>query len=317
MKIFLTGASGLVGSAVALAASRRGHDVAGVVGAFPDQLPGLGSQRALDLTKSEAVKRCVLEYFPDVIMNCAAISEPSACDADPERSEAMNVTLPTRLAELALHLGARILHISSEQVFDGNRSLPYADNDPVSPINLYGRQKVESERSVLASAPHRAAIVRAPLLMGNSPSGRRALHERLFGEWSAGKTPRLYTDEFRQPCTAENLADVLVELAERPDVNGVFQWAGTELLSRFDLGLSIRAHFKLSETSAPLASASRSDNATVAAQRPACLPLDITPLGGRLKAQPQSIAEQLQSLRVPAPYREWYFAQDNANPPQP
>jgi dTDP-4-dehydrorhamnose reductase len=308
MKIFLTGASGLVGSAFALAASRRGHHVAGVVGGFPDKLPGLVSQLALDLTQSEPVTRSVLESFPDVIVNCAAISEPAACETDPERSEAMNVALPTRLAELAHHLGARLLHISSEQVFDGSRSTPYSDTDPVSPINLYGRQKVASERSVLASAPLRAVIVRAPLLMGDSPNGRRALHERLFAEWSAGRAPRLYTDEFRQPCTAENLADVLVELAERPDQNGVFHWAGTELLSRFDLGRQIRTHFKLSEAHAPLVAVSRADTPGVAAHRPACLALDVTPLGGRLRTQPQPIAEQLPRLRIPGPYRTWYLA---------
>lgn len=299
----------MVGSALALAASRRRHQVVGVVGGFSGKLLGLVSQLTLDLTQPDAVTRGVLDSFPDVIVNCAAVSEPAVCDVDPVRSEAMNVALPTRLAELAHHLGARLLHISSEQVFDGERSTPYTEPDPVSPINLYGRQKVASERAVLAAAPNRAAIVRAPLLMGDSPNGRRALHERLFADWSAGRTPRLYTDEFRQPCTAENLAEVLLELAERPDVNGVFHWAGTELLSRFDLGVRIRAHFKLTEAAAPLAAVSRAEIPGVSAHRPACLALDIASLSGRLKTRPQTLGEQLPRLQVPAPCREWYFAQ--------
>jgi dTDP-4-dehydrorhamnose reductase len=81
------------------------------------------------------------------------------------------------------------------------------------------------------------------------------------------------------------------------------------LLSRFDLGVRIRAHFKLTETAAPLAAVSRSETPGVAAQRPACLALDITPLSGRLKTRPQTLVEQLPSLRVPAPCREWYLAQ--------
>ncbi|HTO02189.1 MAG TPA: sugar nucleotide-binding protein, partial [Opitutus sp.] len=148
MNIFLTGASGLVGSAFAQAASRRGHYIVGVAGNHQGALPGVARQLALDLTQPDVVTRSVLEAFPDVIVNCAAISEPAACDADPARSDAMNVALPARLAELAHHLGGRVLHVSSEQVFDGSRTAPYSEQVAVSPINLYGRQKVASERAV-------------------------------------------------------------------------------------------------------------------------------------------------------------------------
>src|SRR5262249_8750831 len=154
----------------------------------------------------------------------------------------------------------------------------YARADPVSPINLYGRQKLESERLVHAAAPEFALTLRAPLLMGNSVAGKRSLHERLFAEWAAGKTPRLFTDEFRQPCTAENLAAAMLELGERTDFRGVFHWGGAELLSRHALGLRIREHFKLTESQAPLATAVRADVPGAAQKRQACLALDLSPL---------------------------------------
>ena len=309
MKIFLTGASGLVGSAFARAASRRGHHVVGTVGSFVGKLPGVASQLALDLSQPEAVTRSVLEFFPDVIVNCAAVSAPAACETDPVRSDALNVGLPTRLAELAHHLGARLIHLSSEQVFDGSRTTPYTITDPVSPINRYGRQKVASEASVISIVPQRAAVVRAPLLMGDSPAGDRAVHERLFADWSEGRTPRLYIDEFRQPCTAENLAEVLRELVERPDVNGLLHWAGAELLSRFDLGAKIRAHFKLSEVAAPIAATTRADHPDLARHRQPCLALDLSHLLSRMRTQPETLDEQLPGLRVPAAAREWYREQ--------
>ena len=306
MKIFLTGASGLVGSAFARIAARRGHHVIGVVGKFVGELEGVAEKLTLDLTQSETLTRQVLQSFPDAVVNCAAISEPAACDANPSLSDALNVALPARLAELAQHLDARLIHVSSEQVFDGKRTSPYTERDDVSPLNLYGRQKLASERAVLNAAARTAAIVRAPLLMGDSPGGRRGLHERLLAEWCAGRTPRLFTDEFRQPCTAENLADVLLELVERPDVTGLFHWAGTELLSRYALGERIREHFKLSATRAPLIAAARTDSPEIARQRQACLALDLSALTGRLKARPQTIAGQLATLRVPPSCREWY-----------
>jgi dTDP-4-dehydrorhamnose reductase len=308
MKILLTGASGLVGSNFARAAARRGHHVVGVVGAFPGELAGLAEKRQVDLTASDSLTRLTLEIFPDVIVNAAAISEPAVCEREPARSAAMNVALPAQLAQLARHLSARLIHLSSEQVFDGTHSIPYVPDDPVAPINLYGRQKIESEKAVISTAPDLSAIIRAPLLMGNSPGGRRGVHERLLTDWSLGRAAKLYVDEFRQPCTAENLADVMLELVERPDIRGIFHWAGTESLSRFDLGQRIRDHFRLPTARAPLIPVTRAENPEVSAQRQRTLPLDISTLRGRLKTPAQSVGQQLATLQAPASCHAWLAA---------
>jgi dTDP-4-dehydrorhamnose reductase len=247
----------------------------------------------------------VREAAPDAIINCAAVSEPAACDADPVRSAALNITLPAALASLAHEAEIPFVHISSEQVFDGSRQTPYAITDPPAPINLYGRQKLAAEQAVLSAAPAQSAIVRAPLLMGNSPGGQRALHERLLADWAAGRAARLFTDEFRQPCTAANLAAVLLELAGRSDLRGVFHWAGTELVSRYELGCRIRAHFQLAEHIAPIVPVARADTPDVARQRPPCLSLDLAPLAKNLTTKPQSLAEQLPTLRPPPGITEW------------
>src|SRR3954469_6985177 len=199
MNIFLTGASGLVGSVFAQAAARRGHRVVGVVGNYAGELAGVTAKRALDLTDEAATTAAILDVFPEAIVNCAAVSVPEQCELDPARAQAMNVALPATLARLAHHVSARFIHLSSEQVFDGTRRTPYAAGDATSPINLYARQKIESERAVQAAAPEVALTLRAPLLMGDSPGGKRSLHERMLADWSAGKTLKLYTDEFRQP----------------------------------------------------------------------------------------------------------------------
>jgi dTDP-4-dehydrorhamnose reductase len=306
MKILLTGASGLVGAAFAEAAKRRGHNVVGVVGRATFAVPGLAEKRSLDLQDAAAVTALALEVFPDAIVNCAAVAEPAACDADPVRAQALNVTLPATLAKLAHHLSARLIHLSSEQVFDGTRP-PYAVGDTPKPVNLYGRQKLESERQVHAAAPDFAVTLRAPLLTGNSPGGARSLHERLLADWAAGKTPRLYRDEVRQPCTAGNLAEAMLELCERRDFNGVFHWAGAETLSRVELAKRIRAHFKLSPEAAPIAEANRADDAAATARRPANLGLDLKPLAGKLKTPIETFDAQLDQLVLPPPVREWYF----------
>ncbi len=307
MNLFLTGASGLVGSAFARAAARRGHRVTGITGTFAGSLDGLAAKLTLDLTDEAALTSAVLDAFPEVMVNCAAVSVPAQCEADPARAQALNVALPALLARLAHHVSARFIHLSSEQVFDGGRTEPYAPGDPPSPVNLYGRQKLAAERAVHAAAPDFAVMLRLPLLTGNSASGERSLHEHLFADWAAGRTPRLFTDEYRQPCAAENVAEVMVELCERNDLPGVYHWAGTELLSRHALGVKIREHFKLTATQAPLQQVVRADQPEAARKRPACLALDLAPLAGILKTQPQNVADQLAALNVPPRCRDWYF----------
>ena len=306
MNIFLAGASGLVGSALARAATRRGHRVIGTVGSFAGPLEGLAARLPLELSNEAATTSAVLDAFPDAIVNCAAISVPANCDAHPALAQALNVALPALLARLAHHVSARFVHISSEQVFAGTRTTPYAMGDTPAPINLYGRQKLESERAVHAAALEFAVTLRVPLLMGNSAAGQRSHHERLFADWAAGRTPRLFVDEFRQPCSAENLAEVIVELCERHDLRGIFHWAGTELLSRHELGRRIREHFKLTEKQAPLLAVTRASQPEATRKRQACLALDIAPLAGKLKTRPPSLAPQLAELNVPPPCREWY-----------
>ncbi len=307
MNIFLAGASGLAGSAFARAAFRRGHRVVGTVGSFTGEIEGLVRKRTVDLANPAATTAAVLDEFPQAIVNCAAVSVPEQCDKNPALAQALNVGLPSTLAQLAHHVGAPFIHLSSEQVFDGSQSTPYTRDGPVAPLNLYGRQKLESEKAVHAIAPEFAITLRAPLLMGNSVGGARSNHERLLADWAAGRTAKLFTDELRQPCTAENLAEVMVELCERNDLRGVFHWAGAELISRHALGVRIRDHFKLTPDQAPIASVTRAEVPDAVRKRQACLALELSPLNGKLKTRPQSIAEQLEELHVPEPVRAWYL----------
>lgn len=296
MRIFLTGASGLVGAAVARVAEAAGHEVVGTVWRQMQVLvPGLARMEILDLTSAGAVPTALKAARPDVIVNCAAVAEPGACLADPVGAEAMNVRLPEQLAQS----GLRLIHLSSEQVFAGDRTAPHAPTDEARPINLYGRQKLAGERAALAAAPNRTVVVRLPLLTGDSFNRQRSLHERLLLDWRAGRTARLFTDEFRQTCTAANAAGVLLALIARPEITGVRHWAGAELLSRHEIGCRIRAHFRLDERAAPIVAVTRADEPVAAATRPACLALVVEPLATELGLTPQPFAAQLAELTIP------------------
>lgn len=307
----MTGASGLVGAEVARQAAGAGHVVVGLVGRWSGAIPGVAETHAVDLADGVAANEWVRRVQPEVVINAAAISEPAACEANPILSQVLNVTFPASLAVAAGAVSARFIHISSEQVFDG-ASAPYRIDDPPSPINLYGRQKVESEQLVL-SASKNAAIVRAPLLLGNSLSGRRSVHEKLLEIWSGGGAARFYVDEFRQACTAGNLATALLELAVRPDLSGVFHWAGAQLCSRYELGQRLAARFGVP---LPLViPVRRAETPAVSAKRPANLALDLAPLNQELRLKPQTLGEALEELVAPVHLKEWQRKMSSS--PQP
>jgi dTDP-4-dehydrorhamnose reductase len=289
MKILLTGASGLLGHAYAQAAIRRGHAVTALYNQNPPVANGLTRTVQLDAAQPEALTSLCLESWPDVIVNCAAVSNPASVEANPKLAEKINVSLPRLLAQLSTHLGARLLHVSTDMVFDGQSEEPYRSTDMPCPTNLYGQTKLMAEREVLEHNPEDPVVLRIPILMGNSPGGQRSVHEKLLAAIHAGQRPKLFCDEMRQPCSASNVAEVLLELSERRDLHGIFHWAGSETMSRFEMGQRILKHFGLPLDS--VESVCRDNDS-----RPANLTFNLHPIVSKLKTQQVDFEAQLEEL---------------------
>lgn len=293
MKILLTGASGLLGHAYAQAAIRRGHSVIALYNQHPPQLEGLSQAIRLDASKPESLTGLCLEIWPDAIVNCAAVSSPTTVNAQPKLAEKVNVALPRLLAQLSTHLGARLLHVSTDMVFDGLAAEPYRSTDMPCPTDLYGQTKLMAEREVLEHNPEDPIVLRIPILMGNSPSGQRSVHEKLLAAIHAGERPKLFCDEIRQPCSASNVAEVLLELTERRDLHGIFHWAGSETLSRFEMGQRILKHFGLSLDSVECV---HQNDDPAFAGRPSNLTLNLHPIVSKLKTKQVNFDQQLEEL---------------------
>ena len=289
MKILLTGSSGLLGHAYAQAAVRRGHTVTALYNQNRPIADGIARTIQLDASEPEELTKIAIELWPDAIVNCAAISNATSVEADAMRAEKINVALPRLLAQLSTHLGARLLHISTDMVFDGQSEQPYRSTDIPAPTNLYGQTKLMAEREVLEHNPEDPVVLRIPILMGNSPGGRRSFHEKLIATIQAGKKPKLFCDEIRQPCSASNVAEVLLELTERRDLHGLFHWAGSETISRFEMGQRILKHFGLPLDA--IDSACRDDDS-----RPARLTFNLNPIVSKIKTKPIDFAAQLDEL---------------------
>ncbi len=296
MRLLVVGASGLAGSALARAAAAAGHRVTGVVGAWSGDVPGAEVLERRDLTRPDVAAPLLAAARPDAVVNAAAVAEPAQCDADPVRSEALNHAWPGALAAACAAARVRLVHLSTEQVFDGERP-PFGPASPPRPLNRYGRQKLAGEDAVRAADPA-AAVVRLPLLLGNSLGGRRSVHEKVFETWAAGRPMPLFADEWRMVCTADNVAALLLALVPRTDLAGVLHWAGAEAVSRLEMGRALCAHFGVDERW--LRPQRRADLPEFTATRPRDLTLECGGIDVLLGVPRERLAEGVRTLRRPA-----------------
>src|SRR5680860_616145 len=186
MRILVTGASGLLGLAVAIEAA-PGHEVIGLanrhrIASKVQQSGSLGflppfRVAEADLLAEAAVPTLVHETCPDWIIHCAALALVDDCEENPEVARQLNADVPRQLAEATASAGIRLLHVSTDAVFDGCLG-GYAENDPPNPLSVYARTKLEGELAVREANPQ-AAIARV-CFHGWSRSGDRSISEFFF-----------------------------------------------------------------------------------------------------------------------------------------
>ncbi len=297
------GASGLLGVAVCREVLARGYGLIPYANSPWTDAKGKIEARSLPLNNFDPVIRELFDQWPDAVVNCAAISSPDTVNQDPVYARQINVEAAKRLAEVSAHLGARYIHISTDMVFEGSIS-PYRSTDQTNPLSEYGRQKLEAEKYVLKATDENVVVLRITLLNGNSPRGNRSPHERILSALANGQKPALFTDEWRQTSSAENVAQLIVELIERPNLNGIFHWAGAEVVTRYELGQRILQRFGFREDR--LQPATLADLAGSGGPRPGRLTFELAPLVSKVKTVPASLGQQLEEMHLPAALYSWY-----------
>jgi len=226
--MLVIGGSGYLGGWVVRLA-RAGWDVTATYLAHQVDDPG-ATWRRLDVRDEAAVAALAAEVRPAVIVHTAA-ANPGYGGAD---FEAVNTAGSRHIARAAAAYGARLIHISSDVIFDGEKG-NYVEEAPPSPITPYGQSKALAEEEVHASDAE-AVIVRTSLIYGWRPRLARQVRWIVEGVKS-GQPVRLFTDELRCPIWVESLA-AAVELAGL-DYTGVLHVAGAQSLSRYEFGVRL------------------------------------------------------------------------------
>ncbi|HET6275263.1 MAG TPA: dTDP-4-dehydrorhamnose reductase [Candidatus Cybelea sp.] len=191
----------------------------------------------LDLADASAVRGAIETFRPDVLVNAAAFHDVDRCEDEPERAFAINAQAVGAAAERARDCGAVFVTISTDYVFDGETSTPYAEDCETGPISVYGASKLAGERLV-ASLHSRAFVVRTCGLYGPTtvPRERPSFVERVLSQPHAGAPLRVVNDVVASPTYAGDLARALRRLIET-DSYGLYHAAGAGPVTWYEFAL--------------------------------------------------------------------------------
>jgi len=241
MKLLVTGASGLLGLNLGLLMHSR-HEITGV---DRSRLSGVPFEllRA-DLLDASLEHQILDAVRPDAVIHCAAMADLDACESDPEGARRMNAELPGELAAACAGRGIRLLHISTDAVFDGTKDGIYTEADPPNPLGVYSRSKLDGERAVLSA--NAGAIVARVNFYGWSLNGGRSISEFFINGLRTGRAVKGFIDVWFCPLFVGDLAETLVGMLEK-GLSGLYHVVGAEPLSKYDFGVRLARRFGLDE----------------------------------------------------------------------
>jgi dTDP-4-dehydrorhamnose reductase len=239
MRILVTGASGLLGLNLCLTSAGQ-YELTGLVNRRGLQDAPFRTLQA-DLLKAGAAEELLDQVEPQVLIHCAAMANVDSCERDPQTAQAINALVPAQLAELCAQRGVRMVHISTDAVFDGQRG-SYTEEDQPNPLSVYAQTKLEGERGVLYANPD--ALVLRVNFYGFSLSGQRSLAEFFLNNLAAGQSVKGFTDVHFCPLYVADLVDVIFACLAR-GLMGLYHAVSPECLSKYDFGRRIADKFGL------------------------------------------------------------------------
>jgi dTDP-4-dehydrorhamnose reductase len=237
-RILVTGSGGLLGRRL-MNVLKNDYEVLGI-----DRHASIDQNEfALDIAQKERTVETIVKLHPSVIVHTAAETNVDLCESDHEHARRINVEGTANVVEGCVKVGARMIFISTDYVFDGIKG-NYSEIDQPNPISFYGLSKLEAERIVTSKLPN-ALTIRTSVLYGWHPSKLN------FATWvikslREHQTLRVVKDHINSPTLADNLASAIRVAIER-NSGGLLHVAGSERISRFDFACRIAKSFDLDE----------------------------------------------------------------------
>jgi len=190
----------------------------------------------LDIAAVDSVHECIERYRPDTIINAAAYTAVDKAESEPAAARGVNTEGPRHLASAAERHGARLIHISTDFVFDGAASTPYLPDCATNPLGVYGRTKRDGELAVREALPQRSVIVRTAWVYAATGANFVRTMLRLM---RANGAVSVVADQVGTPTAARPLAEALWKIAIDPGVAGIHHWTDAGVASWYDFAVAI------------------------------------------------------------------------------
>ena len=287
--LLLTGASGFLGVRLRLGLAGAWRVIAaGRSASGPDAV-------RLDFEDPASVAAAFDKTRPAAVVHCAGAARPDECEQDPALARRLNPEAAGLAARECARVGARLVHFSTDLVFDGEKGW-YDEDDEPRPLSVYGRTKLEAETEVLAHAPG-AVVLRVSSVYGRPLGSRPCFVDDWRAALSAGRPISGYVDQWRTSTDGDQLPEVVARLLADEDLSGVYHWGGAERLTRHETALELCRVFGWDPA---LARPTRAADERKPAPRPRDASLDSSRLAAALGLAPRSIAAGLAALKAAA-----------------
>jgi len=249
-KLFIIGIGSLTGSKIA----QLGKNDYEISGSFNLRDPKIESINSLkfDISKNESLEKILNEISPNVIINCTALNNVDYCENHQDESKKINSDFLKELSEISNIANIKLVHLSTDSIFDGTKKIPYLETDAPNPINVYGKTKLLGEKSVLVYPKN--LVVRASILYGLLPKSIDSLDTSSkkptnFSQWLISKLGRnekvnIITDEISTPIIADDFANSILYLISKNKI-GLFHSAPNVQISRYDFSIKLANYLKL------------------------------------------------------------------------
>ncbi len=194
------------------------------------------NRQNLDLSQTEQIRGVIAQIQPDLIVNAAAYTAVDKAETETEQAMAINATAPTIMAEEAEKLGATLIHVSTDYVFDGCKNTPYTEEDTPNPVNTYGKSKLLGEQGVQENCD-RHIILRTAWVYGAYGKGNFVKTMLRLG--TERQEVRVVVDQVGTPTWTGDLAWAIAKITQDNSLSGVYNCTNSGAISWYDFAIAI------------------------------------------------------------------------------
>jgi len=249
-----------------------------------------------DITDAACVAELFATHRPTLLINCAAHAKVDLCEQEPGKADAINGQAVRLLAEQSRLAGTKLVHYSTDFVFDGAATRPYRPEDPTNPLSAYGRSKLLGEQFLQGINPPGWIILRTAWLYGEDGA---CFPRTILAAARAGKPLKVVDDQIGSPTYAGDLAGATLDLIDR-DASGLFHATNQGAASWYEFTRTILQEFNVAADLSPQSSADWKKTRPGAAHRPAYSVLDTFALESTLGRPMRQWQEALRDYRQAA-----------------